>query len=95
MNNKNRNENRNNVNLKALRVAFSLKSSEVASICGVSKATASCWLRSPTSVKSGSGLAKGRVVSRYREMSDDQFDLFCSNMADWGKQNITIVDDSE
>lgn len=74
---------RNNRNLSRIAAALSMDDREVAMCAGVSKSLANSWRRSPTATKSGSGNSPAKTLSRYREMTDEQFDAFCAGLYDW------------
>ena len=75
---------RNNRNYKKIRCSLQLTVEEVAKWMGVSKNLVSQWSRSPTATKleSGRDRQNRRLVSRYKIMTDEQFDIFCSAIAD-------------
>lgn len=74
---------RNNRNLSSIAAAFRMDDREVAECAGVSKSLANSWRRSPTATKAGSGYNTAKSLSRYREMTDRQFDAFCAGLYDW------------
>jgi uncharacterized protein YehS (DUF1456 family) len=76
---------RNNENFKRLCAALNLRRRDVAEILNdkVSKSQIDGWMRSSDARKNATGNSNAVTVSRYRVMSDEHFDLFCSNLADW------------
>lgn len=80
---------RNNQNFKRLCVALSLDKHDVFNIMRgqVSKSQIDAWRRSEGAIKSGSGNSPALQLSRFRPMSDQQFDQFCDGLVDWMKSN--------
>lgn len=76
---------RNNANFKRLCVALNLRRGDVVEILNdqVSKSQIDGWMRGSDARKNATGNSSAVTVSRYRIMSDEHFDLFCANLADW------------
>ncbi|MCP9270158.1 DUF1456 family protein [Xenorhabdus sp. XENO-1] len=78
---------RNNDNYKRIRRALDLTNNDVFEILQekYSKSQIDGWSRSVDAVKSGTGNSRANTISRFRPMSDGQFDDFCSGLIDWMK----------
>jgi uncharacterized protein YehS (DUF1456 family) len=79
---------RNNMNFKRICAALGLRRNDVHEILNgsVSKSQVDGWMRNEDSRKSASGNSNAETVSRYRPMSDDNFDAFCEGLIDWYKK---------
>lgn len=79
--------NRNNQNFKRLCLALKLDKHDVFHIMNgqVSKSQIDGWRRAESAMKLGSGNSPATTLSRFRPMSDEQFDQFCEGLVDWMK----------
>ncbi|MEQ1966700.1 DUF1456 family protein [Xenorhabdus nematophila] len=77
----------NNDNFKRICIALDLRRNDVFDILQekYSKSQIDGWMRSVNAKKSGTGSSRSEVLSRFREMSDQQFDEFCNGLVDWMK----------
>ncbi len=76
---------RNNENYKRLLRALHLSKNDVHEIMAgeVSKSQIDGWSRNEGAVKHGTGTSQADTVRRFRPMSDEHFDLFCTRIIQW------------
>ena len=81
--------NRNNQNYKRIRAALQLSKHDVYEIFGglVSKSIIDAWSRSELARKNATGNSSSTTVARFRAMSDQQFDDFCTGLLSWCKED--------
>ncbi|PHM23006.1 DUF1456 family protein [Xenorhabdus ehlersii] len=78
---------RNNKNFKRIRLALELTKHDIFDILGekYSKSQIDGWSRGANARKLASGNSPAETVSRFRAMTDQQFDDFCEGLVDWMK----------
>lgn len=76
---------RNNRNFKVLCAALQLSRADVATIMGgtVSNSQIDGWKRGEGARKNATGNSQADTVPRFRAMTDEQFDQFCTGLLDW------------
>lgn len=76
---------RNNRNFKVLCAALQLSKSDVFEIMGrtVSKSQIDGWRRGEEARKRASGNSEADTVTRFKAMSNEDFDRFCTGLLDW------------
>lgn len=88
---------RNNQNYKRICIAIGLNRRDVYQLLDgqVSKSQIDGWGRGVAARKSATGNSNAVSVSRYREMTDEQFDAFCAALPGFMDKEIKAIIDAK
>ena len=81
---------KNNEKFKCISMSLRLSKSDIYHILKgeYSKSQIDGWSRNPDSRKNATGNSNAKTLSRYREMSDNEFTDFCTHLSNCIKKDL-------